>query len=353
LDRFADRLPMPAAYFELVLREFARTQSDLDAIVAGTGVTAAQIARPGAEITFGQQLQQLRNVSQRLPAGWALSLAPMLHASTHGALGFAVVSSPTLRNGLDLLARYVHVRNPSHRGRAEVRGSEYRLALIEQVALLDEERALVQETLLLGIQGLVETVLARPACGLRIEFSYPAPAWAQRHREVFHGSVHFEAPQTALVVPVTLLGVRSPHADPACHAAVLPTLEILSRRVDGLDASAPQVEQLLVQAGDTPLPLVEAARRLGVSRRTLLRRLGESGTSYRDLVDAHRRRRAEALLREGLQTVSEVGFRLGYKDAANFARACRRWFGVAPGELRHQSRVESELSSTAQPSQPT
>jgi AraC-like DNA-binding protein len=52
------------------------------------------------------------------------------------------------------------------------------------------------------------------------------------------------------------------------------------------------------------------------------------------LRDADRRRRAEELLREGVLTVAELAFRLGYQDAGNFSRACRRWFGASPGSLR-------------------
>ena len=50
--------------------------------------------------------------------------------------------------------------------------------------------------------------------------------------------------------------------------------------------------------------------------------------------NAHRRRRAEDLLREGSLTVSQLAYRLGYEDAANFNRACQRWFGSSPGKPR-------------------
>lgn len=80
------------------------------------------------------------------------------------------------------------------------------------------------------------------------------------------------------------------------------------------------MEQTLIQGGDAPVPLSLSARRLGLSRRTLIRRLHEAGTSYREVSDLHRRRRAEVLLRDGSQSVAEIAYRLGYKDAASFAR---------------------------------
>ena len=344
VDRFADRLPLPATYFELVLRQFATTQFLRDELLAGTGVSPAQLSEPGAEVTLGQVAQLSRNVSRLRPGGWALSIGASFHAAAHGPMGFAAVSAPTLGDALELVARFVHVRIPSHRGETELRGSEYRIALIEQTALLEEERIPLVETILLSIQALVESVLARPFSDGRFELGYPAPAWAYRYREAFHSEVHFDAPRSALVLPVVLCALSSPLADPVSYAAALPTLEALARRLNGLDVTAARLEQILVQGGDAPVPVADAARRLGLSRRTLVRRLQGAGTSYRELVDAHRRRRAEALLREGTHTVAEVGHRLGYEDAANFGRACRRWFGVTPSQLRRSPASGSEIA---------
>jgi AraC-like DNA-binding protein len=334
MERFADRLPMPAAYFELALRQFGTTQFLRNELLAGTGVSPGQLAEPGAEITLGQQLQQVRNVNRLFPAGWALDIGASFHASTHGALGFAAVSAATLGAALDLVARFVHVRNPSHRGEGAIAGGEYRLALVEQAALLEEERIPVIETILLSLQALIEAVLARPFGEGRCELGYPEPAWVHRYRACFHGELRFGAARSAIVLPAGLRAVRSPFSDPVAWASALPALEAQTRRAEGLDFTAARVELLLQQAGDAPAPLADVARQLGMSRRTLIRRLQESGARYRELVDRHRRSRAEALLREGTYSVAEIGHRLGYEDAANFARACRRWFGTTPSALR-------------------
>jgi AraC-like DNA-binding protein len=71
-----------------------------------------------------------------------------------------------------------------------------------------------------------------------------------------------------------------------------------------------------------------------MSPRTLVRRLGRRNTSYRKLLDAHRRARATELLSQVQLTVAEIADRLGYDEPTNFARACRRWFGVSPRSYR-------------------
>jgi AraC-like DNA-binding protein len=65
---------------------------------------------------------------------------------------------------------------------------------------------------------------------------------------------------------------------------------------------------------------------LGLSRRTLIRRLADAGLNYRELVDAELKSRAQRWLESGTLSKSEISERLGFADVTGFSRACRRWF---------------------------
>lgn len=78
-------------------------------------------------------------------------------------------------------------------------------------------------------------------------------------------------------------------------------------------------------------------QRLGVSVRTLQRRLAADGTSFQALMRQARRQMATRYLREGRHTIKEVAYLLGFTDLSNFARTCRDWFGVTPSELQKSS----------------
>ena len=336
MGRLTENLPMPAGYFDLTLRQLGTTPQAAAALLDGTGVSPAHLAEPDAEITLGQQLRQLRNASRTFPPGWALGIGRAFQPSTHGPVGVAAVSAPTLGAALDVLQRFCHVRHPSYRARARQQGTEFRLELEECCALLEEERLPLIEMFLLSFQGIVEAVLGRPMTEGCFEIALPAPSYAGCYRDYFHAEVQFDARATAIVIPAEWRKLRCPFADRAMYAAASTTLIALARRLDGLDYTAARVEQLMTTNGDPGLPLAEAALLLGVSRRTLGRRLQEAGTTYEFLRDSHRRQRAEALLRERSLTATEVASRLGYADPANFARACRRWFGSSPGRLRQK-----------------
>ncbi len=74
----------------------------------------------------------------------------------------------------------------------------------------------------------------------------------------------------------------------------------------------------------------------GMSCRTLQRRLGEAGESYRDLVQAARIDLVTDLLQDPERRLIDVALEAGYSDQAHFNRAFRRWAGVSPGEYRRR-----------------
>lgn len=83
--------------------------------------------------------------------------------------------------------------------------------------------------------------------------------------------------------------------------------------------------------------VVSVARALGMNVRTLQRRLGELGTSFREVRDEHRRDTALASLGRDGTPINEVSSLLGYSDPAHFARAFRRWTGLSPSEYLRTS----------------
>jgi AraC-like DNA-binding protein len=333
LPSSAEKLPVPAAYSLLILREFGGTPELEAALLEETGTSAQQLAAPNAEMTLGQQLRMLHRANGVLPPGWTLRLAGQLHASAHGPIGLASVSAATLADALAINVRFATVRAPTVRWRWE-RGARHETLILEdRFALEETTRVVMHEAVILTVQGLIESVLGRAMKEGRIEFGFAAPSYATLYGEYFHAPCHFDCGATAMVIPSEWLGLPSPQADPALHATSVRKLEALERRLQGDDTIVLRVEELLAASGLVP-SLDDVAGRLAMSNRTLVRRLASAGTTFSDLVDGQRRAQAEALLRDPNLDVAEIGYELGYEDPASFGRACRRWFGMAPGQLR-------------------
>ena len=82
--------------------------------------------------------------------------------------------------------------------------------------------------------------------------------------------------------------------------------------------------------------LALVARRLGLSPRSLQRRLDEAGTSFAEILDTAREERAKVFLRAGDVSIAEVSWLLGFAEQSAFTRAFRRWTGRAPTEWRRE-----------------
>jgi AraC-type DNA-binding domain-containing proteins len=94
-------------------------------------------------------------------------------------------------------------------------------------------------------------------------------------------------------------------------------------------------QRLLVvhQAG-----LLSVARALSLHPRVLQRRLAESGTSFEEILDDIRRDMAWELSATGMQ-ISQIATMLGYSETSSYTRACRRWYGESPRQLRARRRA--------------
>lgn len=96
--------------------------------------------------------------------------------------------------------------------------------------------------------------------------------------------------------------------------------------------AAVQESMLALLPSGAPADLV--ASRLGLSRRTLQRRLTEAGCTYRGLLDAIRQRHATTLLDDPVLGLGEIAFLLGYSEQSAFNHVYRRWHGSPPRRRR-------------------
>ena len=84
--------------------------------------------------------------------------------------------------------------------------------------------------------------------------------------------------------------------------------------------------------------LSQISGELGMSARTLQRRLSDHGQSYQNLVDFARQELAQQLLRETRYSLAEVAFLTGFSEQSAITRAFKRWSGQTPRSYRLQVR---------------
>lgn len=332
-----DQLPMPLTYARIMLRVFGTTPERRSRLLQGTRITEADLVDSTAEATLADFLAMFDNAHALCEPGWTLELTTHFDLAAQGALGFAMVCAPTLAESFDILARYGHVRAPWFRLEVFRDAREWGVKMVRQFPVSAHIDIAMVESVLLSAQNLVESVLGRPMDEARMHFDFAAPAWVERYRERFSGEVIFAADYAGFSMPAVWRDSPCPLADAGMYQAAMSRLEMERRRLDSGNHLSVRVAMLIAASGDAGLDLETTAQRLNVSRRTLIRRLKEAGTSFGTLLDEHRMQRAVELLANPDYTATEVGYRLGYREPANFTRAFKRWFGATPGKYRTSS----------------
>lgn len=143
--------------------------------------------------------------------------------------------------------------------------------------------------------------------------------------DVFRVPVVFRAQHDEIELDAAMLELPLATADPI-------TSQVLEERIAQL--ATPPAASFLERVRHAARARLDAspddvARALGISARTLRRHLDQEGETFRGVVDALRRERADELLGTGM-TIKEVGAALGFSEASAFSRAYKRWTGKAP-----------------------
>lgn len=125
-------------------------------------------------------------------------------------------------------------------------------------------------------------------------------------------------------------------ADPKLNTILLKVCEEhLKSRKRSAGALRTRVENTispLLPHGQAKLGAV--ARKLGMSERTLTRRLDEEGTTFNEILQQLKASLAVRYLRDDGMPISRVAWLLGFGEASSFTHACRRWTGKSPSDLR-------------------
>ena len=157
---------------------------------------------------------------------------------------------------------------------------------------------------------------------------------------MFQCPVEFEQAFSGVLLANALLDAPLPQANAqlaaAHHQHAAARLAALSRQ-DGLAQTLRVwIASQLHAPGQAPTR-AQAARALGLTERTLARRMQAEGLSFSGLLDTLRRDAALQAVAQTTRTLSEIGQALGYAEPSVFNRAFRRWTGGTPGQWRRRA----------------
>jgi AraC-like DNA-binding protein len=249
-------------------------------------------------------------------------------------VAIAALYAHSFGDALERMARYKQLTCPEaihltrHGDECHVR-FEWLLAQEQEPAILiDLCFAWVVEIARRGSAGAI-----RP---LRVEFARAEAERATFERH-FACTVHFGQKQNVLVFAAADLAPAFVTHNEELLTIVAPQLEAeLQEQLEQVTfRGRAKVAIKRALAGQRP-ELRSVARELGLSARTLQRRLTAERVTFQALVTEARRELARHYLQHSSLELNEAAYLLGYEDANSFFRAFQQWEGTSPGEWRTQ-----------------
>jgi len=196
------------------------------------------------------------------------------------------------------------------------------------------------DTVLLLIKRFGEWLFCRNITPVRVRLAYPVPPESEWefYLQQYGSMPEFDCEAHELVLARSWFELPLPGGDPALADMHARLLDEKLQRINHPDIQI-QVERILMEAVHLGIGREDLASQLHMSESTLQRRLGEAGTTFQNLLDTERRRRAEQLLALTQLPLIDISQLLGFADNSAFSRAFRRWQGVSPLQYRQQSQI--------------
>ena len=253
------------------------------------------------------------------------------HPTQMGALGYAWMTSDTLRTALKRLVRYSKIVSEG----VELELSEDAGRVILQSHFLGDQalhfREDISHALLLA---MMQTNAGQAFHPEEVIMSHAPPDDTGPYYELFRCPVAFGRPDNGFII-----SAEEADKPRSCANSQLAALHdhLMRDYLARLDKEnlIERVKAAIVDA----LPSGQVsdatiAKALYMTERTLQRRLREQGTTFKQLLTEVRRELADQYIRNSRMSLQEISFLLGFSELSSFSRAFKRWTGMAPRDYR-------------------
>ncbi len=325
---------VPVAIMNMVLQMGAALGLARADLLAQVGVDESTLANLDGYVDLHQQIALGQAIARARP-GVNIGLVGLdyVRVSTLGVLGYVISHCPTLGGALEAFARYQNILSPAVRWDVQL-GAPPRIRI-------DAAPPMQALGFPLETQVGLWIVIGRELTGVdwaptRVLLRHRPSGPAEEFVERYGCPVEFGAPVNELSLPDAVLALPVVGARPELQPSLVRLAQTVQQSMGPpRDDHRARVRALLLE--ELPRGMTtkdEAARRLGLSPRTLTRRLTEQGVSFRELLEDVRQQLARAWLTDPSVAIHEVAYLLGYSEPSTFHRSFRRWTGETPTAWR-------------------
>ena len=344
LNAVAKHMGYIATYFALRVADIATEATEglaakkarRAALCREAGIDPGAASDPPKTIPDTAFFGLLERVAQEDEDGHAIAVrvGATMRCDDYGAFGLAFKTAQTLWGSFQRVERYGKVVTSIANYTVEA-GNRSAFMAVKKSGDRRLGLRLTNELAVAAATALCREVSRRPFAPTAVYFSHEGPPDLSSHEAYFQCPVCFGSGRDGLEIANGLLFAGNRLGDQGVSEFFDAHLENeLAGLVDESRMGQHVIRQLTQELSEG-VPTVSAlAGQLGMSSRTLQRRLADEGLAYQELVDQTRRELAERLLQRDEFSLAEVAFLTGYAEQSAFTRAFKRWHGLTPTGYR-------------------
>lgn len=264
-----------------------------------------------------------------------IRMVQTIDTAVHPPSSLAAFYARDYREGLNRLARFKRLCTPEDLQIVET--AEECVITVEWPFATDTEPAISVDITFATLVELGRRATGRPIIPKRLDIARQGPV-STMHSKYFGCPIRMATRHNALILDVSDLDRPFPGHNLEMLEMLTPALSAALGELEAQSSVAEQVKIILKRGLASGQPnLSDVAKQLGMSDRTLQRRITGEGSSFRDLLSDARRELGRHLLVDPAMDIDEIACLLGYQDTTSFYRAFREWEGMPPNRWREMT----------------
>ncbi|MEM6944027.1 MAG: AraC family transcriptional regulator ligand-binding domain-containing protein [Pseudomonadota bacterium] len=335
---------VPAYWVQGVARRLGEDDPVVLSALEDAGLDRDAVFGAQTSITYRQELEFLDAAARHSGRDlFGVELGIAMDPRRTSLLSYLLLNSVNLGDGIRNVERYLRLVRGAANTTLEKQDDRVALVIENEDPLVNRNRhhaEFVMGATLAAFRIATGTTL-RP---VEVRFIHDRRSHEGGVARVLGGPVSFCCPRLELVLQPEALLLELVEADVTLLSILLEHAERQLAESQRLrPALRHRVERALLERLNHEPPSADAiASELGLSLRTLTRRLAAEGCTYRQVTDELRQRLAESYLAEPAISLAEVALLLGYADQSSFTTAFKRWTNVTPRE--HRRLVSAQIA---------
>lgn len=285
-------------------------------------------------------------LAQDLGLGYEYGLK--LRLTAHGPMGYALMSSPSLRYAIELATQFFNMRLKDYKidfyeetQRSIIEIKQTHPVISQHHEQAETLRRFFYECLMIGVVQTAQSLAEHDFSNVELQVDWPEPPYHEKFKHQLP-RILFNQAKNQVCYPSSIIDLPTKMADQTAFQQALAQCEAeqirFSEQIQDIILRV-KTELLLVPQKGYP-SLETVAQRLHMSSRTLRRHLNLTGVSYLALLDEIKYQEAKKLLFNGDMEIQEIALYLGYIQPANFARAFKKWSGMTPIQFREKKQKD-------------